>query len=66
MYKFAMKLGAPFLPSTRSLDWMRERFWHVHYSLNIVKYYVFDNIFLYIYKPMGSFNAPPAKAPVGK
>ncbi len=33
-----MKPGAPFLPSTRLLDWMRERFWHVHYSFNIDKH----------------------------
>ena len=57
-----MKHGAPFLPSTRLLDWMRERVRHVHYSLNIVKYYVFDNISLCIGQPMGSFHAPPAKA----
>jgi len=61
-----MNPGAPFLPSTRSLDWMRERVWHVHYSFNIVKYYVFDNISLHIGQPMGSFHTPPAKAPVSK
>ena len=45
---------------------MRERVRHEHYSLNIVKYYVFDSIFLCIGQPMGSFHAPPAKAPFGK
>ena len=61
-----MNPGAAFLPSTRLLDWMCERVWHAHYSLNIVKYYVFDNISLCIGQPMGSFHAPPAKAAFGK
>ena len=61
-----MKPGAPSLQSTRLLNQGRERVWHVHYSFNIVKYYVFDNIYLYIGQPMGSFHPPPAKAPFSK
>ena len=48
-----MKPGAPFLPSTRLLDQVRERIRYAHYSLNIVKCYLFGVNYFCIRQPTG-------------
>jgi len=59
-----MKPGVPSLHSTRLLDQVRERIRYVHYSLNIVKYYLFGiNYFLYSSAHgVGSMRHPAASA----
>jgi hypothetical protein len=47
-----MKPGVPSLHSTRLLDQVRERVRYAHYSLNIVKYYVFEFNYFFIDQPM--------------
>ena len=49
-----MKPGAPSLQSSRLLDQVRERVRNMHYSLNIVKYYVFEFNYLCVDQPMGA------------
>ena len=48
-----MKLGVPSLHSTRLLDQVRERIRYVHYSLNIVKCYLFGSNYFCIPQPTG-------------
>lgn len=48
-----MKPGVPSLHSTRLLDQVRERIRNVHYSLNIVKCYLFGVNYFCIRQPMG-------------
>ena len=48
-----MKPGAPSLQSTRVIDQVRERIRYVHYSLNIVKCYLFGVNYFCIRQPMG-------------
>ena len=48
-----MKPGASSLQSTRLLDQVRERIRYVHYSLNIVKCYLFGVNYFCIRQPMG-------------
>ena len=48
-----MKPGAPSLQSTRLIDQVRERIRYVHYSLNIVKCYLFGVNYFCIRQPMG-------------
>ena len=48
-----MKPGAPSLQSTRFIDQVRERIRYVHYSLNIVKCYLFGVNYFCIRQPMG-------------
>jgi len=47
-----MKAGAPSLQPTRLIDQVRERIRNMHYSLNIVKYYVFEFNNLCVDQPM--------------
>ncbi len=47
-----MKAGAPCLQSSRLLDQVRKRVRCMHYSVNIVKYYVFEFKYLYVDQPM--------------
>ncbi len=47
-----MKPGAPSLQSTRLIDQVHERVRNMHYSLNIVKYYVFKFNYLCVDQPM--------------
>ena len=47
-----MKPDAPSLQFPRLLDQVRERVRYVHYSLNIVKYYVFECNYLCVDRPM--------------
>ena len=48
-----MKPGAPSLQSTRLIDQVRERIRYVHYSLNIVKCYLFGVNYFCIRQPTG-------------
>jgi len=47
-----MKAGAPSLQPTRLIDQVREQVRNMHYSLNIVKYYVFEFNYLCVDQPM--------------
>ncbi len=47
-----MKPDAPSLQSTRLLDQVHERVRNMHYSPNIVKYYVFEFNYLCVDQPM--------------
>jgi hypothetical protein len=48
-----MKTGAPSLQSKRLLDQVREPIRYMHYSLNIVKCYLFGVNYFYIRQPTG-------------
>ena len=48
-----MKAGAPSLRSAHLFDLVRERIRYVHYSLNIVKCYLFGINYFYILQPTG-------------
>ena len=47
-----MKSGAPSLQFARLLDQVREPVRYMHYSLNIIKYYVFEFNYLCVDQPM--------------
>ena len=48
-----MKAGASSLQSTRLIDQVHERVRCMHYSFNIVKYYVFEFNYFCIDQPIG-------------
>ena len=59
-----MKPDAPSLQYTRLIDQVHERVRNMHYSLNIVKYYVFEFNYLCVDQPMSKFNAPSDRGAV--
>jgi hypothetical protein len=59
-----MKADAPSLQYTRLIAQVHERVRNMHYSLNIVKYYVFELNYFFVDQPMSKFNAPSDRGAV--